>query len=310
MIISSRVPPEHNGFTILNYLADRFTYLSKEQWQKRISEGRVFCNHKPSNGYIILKTDDVISYDMPEFVEPPADLNYTIVYEDNWLLGINKPGNLLVHHRGKSFRSNLIYHLRYVHNPPFENAGIVNRLDRETSGIVIVAKDREALTAMNKLVAGRKVEKEYLGIVPGTPAPLSGTVDAPIGKVSNSKVGYRFGIKGEKAKTAITRYETIQGIGEKYSLLKLFPETGRTHQLRVHMAAIGHIIVGDKLYGMKDEEFINWRKNPDSFKGKMVLNRHALHCSRMSFTHPYTEKKCTISAPLPDDMMKFINDFN
>ena len=311
MIISSRVPPEYNGFTLLNYLTNRFTYLSREQWQKRISEGRIFCNHKLSNKIdVIIKTDDVISYDMAEFVEPPADLNYTIVYEDNWFLGINKPGNLLVHHQGKSFRSNLIYHLRYVHNPPFENAGIVNRLDRETSGIVIVAKNKEALIAMNKLIARRKVGKEYSAIVYGTPARRSGTVDAPISRVSDSKVAYRFWIKGEKGKAAITRYETIQNLGEKFSLLKLFPETGRTHQLRVHMAAIGHVIVGDKRYGMKEEEFLHWRKDPDSFKGKMVLDRHALHCSRMSFIHPYTEKKCTLSAPLPDDMMKFIKEFS
>ena len=310
MIVSSRVPPEYNGFTILNYLAERFTYFSKEQWQKRISEGRVLYDNKLSTIGIIIKTADVISYNMPEFDEPPADLNYTIAYEDDWLLGINKPGNLLVHHQGKSFKSNLIYCLRYIHKPPFENAGIVNRLDRETSGIVIVAKDRESLIAMNKLVAGRKVEKEYLAIVYGTPAQKSGIVDAPIGRVINSKVGYRFGVNGEKGKAAVTRYETIQSIGEKYSLLRLFPQTGRTHQLRVHMAAIGHGIVGDKLYGMNDEEFINWRGNPDSFKGKMVLNRQALHCSRMSFIHPYYEKECTISAPLPDDMKKFIKDAN
>ncbi len=308
MIISSSVPQAYNGFSIPDYLTGRFTYLSKEEWLKRITEGRVYCNDIPSGVDTIIEADDVIAYDMPEFTEPPADLSYSIVHEDEWLLGINKPGNLLVHHRGKSFKSNLIYHIRYVHNPPFEKAGIVNRLDRETSGVVIVAKNREALVAMNRVLASRKVVKEYRAIVKGSPKPDSGTIDMPIGRVSNSKVGYRYGVNGEKAKNAVTGYETLQRIGESYSLLRLVPETGRTHQLRVHMAATGHVIVGDKLYGMEDDEFIEWRRDPDNFKGKLVFHRQALHCFRMSFIHPYTEKECTISAPLPEDMQQLMQE--
>lgn len=308
MIISSRVPQTYNGFPLLNYLAQRFTYLSKEQWHKRITAGRVLRNDSPSGIDTIVETDDIVAYDMPEFAEPPADLRYSIVYEDDWLLGIDKPGNLLVHHRGKSFKSNLIYQIRYLHDPSFENAGIVNRLDRETSGVVIAAKNREALVAMNRILAGRKVEKEYRAIVEGVPEPESGTIDMPIGRVSNAKVRYRYGINGEKAKNAVTRYETLQRIGAGYSLLRLVPETGRTHQLRVHLAAIGHVIAGDKLYGMSDDECIEWRRNPDSFKGRLVFHRQALHCFRMSFTHPYTGKDCTISAPLPGDMQKFIQE--
>ena len=136
MIISSRVPQTYNGFSILDYLTERFNYLSKEQWLNRITEGKVFCNDISCSVDTIIVTDDVVAYDMPEFTEPPADLSYSIVYEDDWLLGVDKPGNLLVHHRGKSFKSNLIYHLRYLHDPPFEKAGIVNRLDRETSGVI------------------------------------------------------------------------------------------------------------------------------------------------------------------------------
>ena len=308
MIISSRVPQTYNGFSILDYLTDRFTYLSKEQWLKRITEGKVLCNDIPCNVDTIIATDDVIAYDMPEFVEPPADFSYSIVHEDDWLLGINKPGNLLVHHRGKSFKSNLIYHLRYLHDPPFEKAGIVNRLDRETSGVVIVARNREALVTMNRAMAGRKVVKEYRAIVNGVPKPGSGTVDMPIGRVSNAKVRYRYGINGEKAKSAVTRYETLQRVGQKCSLLRLLPETGRTHQLRVHMAAIGHVIVGDKLYGMSDDEFLKWRRVPDSYRGKLAFHRQALHCYRMSFIHPYSQKECTISAPFPQDMQKFIQE--
>lgn len=308
MIISSRVPHTYNGYSVLEYLTNRFTYLLKDEWLKRISERRVFCNNKPSDSDTILAAGDSVAYDMPEFSEPPADLSYSIVYEDDWLLGINKPGNLLVHHRGRSFKSNLIYHLRYLHDPPFENAGIINRLDRETSGVVTVAKNREALMAMNRVLAGRKVVKEYRAIVQGIPEIESGTVDLPIGRVRNSKVRYRYGVNGEKAKDAFTRYEILQRIGRDYSLLRLIPETGRTHQLRVHLSAIGHVIVGDKLYGMREDEFIAWRRNPGNFRDKLRFPRQALHCFRMSFTHPFTGEECAITAPLPGDMNSFIQE--
>jgi RluA family pseudouridine synthase len=306
MIISSKVPPEYNGFSVIDYLTSRFTYLTNKKWQRRIAEGRIRCNNSQADSVKQVKTGDIISYDMPEFDEPPADLSYTIVYEDEWILGINKPGNLLVHHQGKSFKSNLIYQLRHVRKPAYKNAGIVNRLDRETSGIVIVAKDRAPLIEMSKLFAKRKIKKEYLAIVHGIPEPPSSTIDLRIGRVRDSKIHYRYGIDGEKPKNAITRYETVSTGKNRFALVRLHPETGRTHQLRVHMHTIGHTIVGDKLYGMTDDEFISWRENPDAFNKKMIFQRLALHCLSLTFKHPLNNKKCKITAAIPKDMKTFL----
>ena len=307
MIISSEVPSQYNDFSLIDYLSSRFTYLTRDQWRSRIDEGRISCNKSVGNATVCLKTGDTVSYDMPDFKEPPADLNYTIIYEDDWILGIDKPGNLLVHHKGKSFKSNLIYQLRYVHEPAYEKAGVVNRLDRETSGAVIIAKDKETLILMNKLFAKRQVKKEYLAIVHGIPKPSSGVIDQSIGTMADSKVSYKHGINGKNAKQAITRYELVSQIGDTYALLRLFPETGRTHQLRVHMQWLGHTIVGDKLYGLTDDEFLAWQKTPEMINKKMVFPRLALHCKSLSFMHPHTSKHCSMTVELPRDIKDFLN---
>ncbi len=309
MIISSRVPPAYAKFTVLEYLVSRFTYLTKEEWQIRISEGRIKRDETSLKEDDIIQANETIAYDMPDFVEPPADLHYKIVFEDEWLLGIDKPGNLLVHHKGRSFKSNLIYQLRYVHQPPYPTADIVNRLDRETSGIVVVAKDKETLSALNRLFAKGEVTKEYVAIVEGSLQPASGTIDKPIGKVSGGKISYRFGIDGEKPKSALTKYETLDQLQE-YSLVRLFPKTGRTHQLRVHMHALGCTILGDKLYGMSDDDYIAWQQNPELFKDRLTFSRCALHCARVAFIHPITKSPCTIEASVPKDMQSFIDSFS
>ncbi len=306
MIISSKVPPKYNNFLLLDYLSSRFTYLTRDQWYQRIIDKKIFCNNNLSIESTKIKSNDIVSYDMPDFIEPPADINYEIVYEDKWLLGINKPGNLLVHHKGKSFKSNLIYQLRYNSNPTYEKAGIVNRLDRETSGIVIVAKDKEALIAMNKIFARREVNKEYLAIIFGVPEKNGGTIDLPIGKVTNSKISYRHGIGGEKAKSALTKYKVVFNKSNNFSLVKLFPHTGRTHQIRVHLSAIGHTILGDKLYSMSDDDFLLWQKKTEKFNKSLPFPRQALHCSKMTFIHPFKNNICILTAKLPEDMSKFL----
>jgi RluA family pseudouridine synthase len=306
MIVSSKVPREYAGASLLQYLVKRFTYFTEEQWLARIAEGKILCNTVVASSDVPLQSGDMVAYDIPEFVEPVADLAYTIVFEDEWLLGINKPGNLLVHHSGKSFTSNLIYQLRYVHVPAFPQAGIINRLDRETSGIVLVAKSPGPLAAMNRLLAARAITKEYYALVHGTPDPPAGIICAPVGRMSGSAIKYRFCVNGENAKPAVTRYETVRNVRNDCSLLRLFPETGRTHQLRVHCDAIGHTIVGDKLYGMTEDEYLQWRASPDHLPQKMLCSRQALHCASVRFTHPYTGNTCEVSAPLPETMNAFL----
>ena len=308
MIVSSKVASNAGNQTMLDYLAGRFSYLQRTMWRQRIAEGRILHNGTPCKEDTMVYGGDTVAYDMPDFAEPPANTCYSIIYEDDWIVGINKPANLLVHRSGRSFRSNLIYHLRHIHTPHYPTAHAVNRLDRETSGVVLAAKDRETLKALQKDFAARRIHKQYHAVVAGLLHPPCGTIRLAIGRARESKIAYRFAVNGEKAKEAHTDYAVENTIGKTYSLVRLTPHTGRTHQLRVHMAAIGHTIAGDKLYGMDDDTFIKWRNNPASVASRLNFSRQALHCTKVTFTHPHTGKLCEIAAPIADDIMKFISD--
>ncbi len=303
MEIKSTVPQHLRGKELLHYLTERFTYLSQDEWLLRIAEKRFSINGTSAEESDILSTGDLVIYDMPDFVEPEADLNYSVVFENDDFMAINKTGNLLVHKKGASIRNNLIYQLRECHNPPYKEAHIVNRLDRETSGLVLVAKKKDALKELNALFSERKVAKEYLAVVHGSPEQQSGEVAASIGKDEECTITFRAKIDGVKAKEAFTSYEVVTS-GEKYSLMKLTPITGRTHQLRVHCLSLGTPIVGDKIYAMAEEEYLLWRQDPKEY-GDLEFPRQALHCAKLSFL--YKGEEFIIEAPLLQDMESLVN---
>jgi 23S rRNA pseudouridine1911/1915/1917 synthase len=199
-----------------------------------------------------------------------------------------------------------MYQLRHMHDPAYPNANAVNRLDRETSGVVCIAKDGVTLRALHKAFAGRAVEKTYYAVVHGVPRCSAGSIDLAIGRAKASCVPYRFAVNGVTAKDAHTDYCVERRLGTSYSLVRLHPRTGRTHQLRVHMAAIGHTIVGDKLYGMNDDDYLRWRAKGQEGEGSFLFHRQALHCASVRFVHPRTSEKCEISAPIADDMAELI----
>lgn len=307
MIITSKVPSNYRNLTLLDYLSKRFTYLSKDEWLLRIGESRVKINDIISDENYIVESDDILSYDMPDFKEPDADLNYSIVYEDDWILAINKPGNLLVHHKGRSFKSNLIYQLRYVHEPKFEQADIINRLDRETSGLVLVSKNKDALKKFTALFSERAITKEYLAIVNGKMAVEKGFVDKPIGKDSDSKIRSKHKVDGLKSKDAYTEFEVVK-MYDKYSLVKLFPKTGRTHQLRVHMKYLGNPIVGDKFYSVDEDTFYKYCKKNEEHEKVFGMKRQALHCCGLKFEHPFTGENISIEISMSEDMQRLMDN--
>lgn len=301
MIVSSTVPVQYKNMPLADYLAARFTYLSREEWEGRIADGRITVNGQPAAPQMIVRQGDEVGYDMPDPPPLPVNFDYRIVYEDAWLLGIDKPGNLNVHAAGKYVTANLMYHLRHVHAPPYPHAHLANRLDKDTSGVMIVAKEKKTLKVMNQLFAGYGVEKAYAALVHGVPAPRSGVIERPVGRVPALRGVYRYGTEGaENPKEAVTHYEVTETFGDDYALLTLRPQTGRTHQLRVHLAHIGHPIVGDRLYTMSDEDYLaTYEKTAVAFP---LINRQALHCTLNRFRHPYTGELCAITAPLPQDM--------
>lgn len=307
MQVSSRVPPPHKQTGIVAYLAGRFTYITAEMWQERVRAGQVHCNGVVATLETQVKQGDTIQCHIPDYIPPEFNPAYNIIYEDEWLLGINKPPNLRVHGHGKWTKANLIYHLRHEHQPPYPETHLINRLDADTTGVVLVAREVTTLQLMGELFLKQQVEKTYLGVVLGIPEPAEGVIDLPVGPVIGTTTKTRQGVgQVHKPREAVTEYQVLRPLSSHHALVQLHPRSGRTHQLRVHLAAIGHPLVGDALYQMDDETYLAWcegRYEPDP---PLLLNRQALHCAETRFIHPHTGQPCLITAPLPNDLQALI----
>ncbi len=302
MIVSSKVTHHYKQVPLVEYLASRFTYRTADEWLLFVQDGRISVNNQPSNNTTIVTQGDVVRCDLPDPPMPTdVNFNYTIVYEDEWLIGIDKPPNLRVHDNRRYIQANLIYHLHHTHQPPYPAANLINRLDKDTSGVILLSRDTETHIQMQALFREKIVQKEYLAVVHGVPREAAGVIELPIGKLESLPGVHRYGVDAKNGKTAVTHYQTIETYNEQYSLLKLQPQTGRTHQLRVHCQTLGHPIVGDKLYQMSDEAFLAWVQTKEPLPNDLI-SRQALHSVRTSFIHPHTKRPCSINAPLPQDM--------
>lgn len=321
------------------YLVDRVGYLSRNEVQRLIVDGFVTVNGKTTKSSYRPKLGDMVKIDAP----PPRsatieaeDIPLTVVYEDDHLLAINKQTDLIVHPargRWNGTLVNALVHYGNVHGATWSTLngawrpGILHRLDKNTTGIMLVAKSDEAHWRLARQFERRTIQKTYLAIIHGVPEHASNTIDAPIGrdKFVREKMAVRKIETG--AKEAITGYEILQSFGGlaatglslpyllhngtfpkdqknppppgQFSLVKLSPKTGRTHQLRVHMSHIGHPIVGDTMYGGRVVETLDDEASPAHFR----FDRQALHAYQIAFTHPITLKSMQLEAPLRDDML-------
>ncbi len=303
MIVSSKVTAVFHQKPLLDYLAGRFTYQTRATWQARIEAGDVTCNGRLATPHQIVRQGDLIACDLPEPPLPDVNLDYEIVYEDEWLLGVNKPGNLKVHGHGRFVQANLVYQLRHRHNPPYLEATLINRLDRDTSGVVLLARDSLTLREVQAQFAAHTVQKTYLAVVHGIPGQDTQEIDLPIGRLPSAEGVYRYGII-EDGKPAQTKIELLRPFPPHYALVRLYPKTGRTHQLRVHMAALGHPIVGDTLYTLSDADYL--AQFEAGGERLPPLPRHALHCAATTVLHPHQERSLTINAPLANDICAFL----
>lgn len=208
-----------------------------------------------------------------------------IAYEDEHLLVVDKPAGLVVHpargHREGTLSQLLSEQL--AGGEP-ERAGIVHRLDRDTSGLLVLARSEQAHKRLQAAMARREIKREYLALVEGRPPSRTGTVQAPIGR--HHKVRTRMAVGGNLARDAITHF-TLERALPRYSLLRISLQTGRTHQIRVHMQAIGHPVCGDPEYGTA---------------GLLGLSRQFLHATRLAFAHPVTGVAVDVLSPLPEDL--------
>jgi 23S rRNA pseudouridine1911/1915/1917 synthase len=210
---------------------------------------------------------------------------FEIAYEDEHLLVVDKAAGLVVHpargHREQTLSQLLAG--RVAGGDP-ERAGIVHRLDRDTSGLLVVARSDEAHALLQKAIADREVQREYLALVLGRPPARTGTIEAPIGR--DARVRTRMSVGGAHAREARTHFELDKALAE-HALLRLRLETGRTHQIRVHLQAIGHPVAGDPEYGGARA---------------LGLERQFLHATRLAFAHPITHEPVDVSSPLPPDL--------
>ena len=287
-IFEYQITAAEEGRKIGDFLREK-GYSRQLLRQLKETENGLLRNGQPTFMTIALKNGDRIRVRLLEKAEGseaimPAPLPFEIVYEDEDLLVINKPADMPIHpsfqNHGNTLADALTWHYQQ-HGKEFVYR-CINRLDRDTTGLLIVARHQLSASILSDMVRKREIHREYLAIVEGIP-PEKGTISAPIGRKEGSAILREVNFEtGEPARTHFTRLETRNGL----SLVSLKLETGRTHQIRVHMAYIGCPLIGDYLY------------YPDHTR----INRQALHSYRLSFLHPITGKALSFTAPLPEDM--------
>lgn len=285
---------ERPGVRLDKYVAENCPELSRTQAQKLIADGHVTVNDVMARAGLKLSTGDRIKVSIPP-EEPgtllPESIPFGILYEDGDVLVIDKPAGLPVHpapgHPGHTLVNGLLAYLSTL--PDTGDAlrpGIVHRLDMDTSGVMLVAKNRVAHAHLAEQFKSRSVAKVYLALVRGRLSPEDGAIEAPIGRDPRNRK--RMAVVTEhRGRQARTGYHVVR-YTDSYTLLEVAPETGRTHQIRVHLAAIGHPVVGDTTYGVSSPH----------------LSRQFLHSSRLGFHLPGTGEHVEFESELPADLQQ------
>ena len=293
------------------YLHGRFSNLSRSFIQNAIKQGAVKVNGKIAKQSQKLSPGDIIDFTPPEPPSKdilPEDIPLDIIYEDEELIVLNKQPDMIVHPaRGNTHGTlvnALVFHSEELSTGLGEfRPGIVHRLDRNTTGVMVVTKNDSAQWKIAKQFENRQVNKTYMAIVHGTPDLTADRIKVPLG--IHPRVREKYAVRPDSGKEAVTFYEVLEPF-RGFSLLKLTPKTGRTHQIRVHLSYIKHPIVADDMYGGK--LIYQWQlADTESAVQEPILNRVALHAFSLEFKHPATEKTVKFEAPLPQDMQNLLN---
>jgi 23S rRNA pseudouridine1911/1915/1917 synthase len=282
------------------YLTQKEIYPSRSQIRNLIAQGKIRVNNNPVKPSYILKNGDVIGLALPENKELKIKaevIPLDIIYEDEYLVVVNKPADMIVHPAGKIRSGTLVNALLYHCKDSLSGIGgvirpgIVHRLDKNTSGLMVAAKNDLAHLDLSRQIKEHQVTKKYIALVHGSLRDDSGIIDAPIGRSLRNRKKMAVTVEG-KSREAITHFKVLKRFSG-YTLVEATLRTGRTHQIRVHLAFIGYPIVGDQLYGHKRQG--------------LNINRQALHSHVLGFVHPSSKKYMEFCAPLPQDMQKIIN---
>ena len=283
------------------FLAEAVDGLTRSYIQKLIEAEQVTVNGTPAKAHYKLKESDHVDLAVPD-PEPlevqPEAIPLNIVHEDDSLIVIDKPPGMVVHpapgHSGGTLVNALLYHCKDLAGiGGVERPGIVHRLDKDTSGLIVAAKTEACMQSLTRQFKERGIQKVYLALAKGAFAPHEGSIDAPIGRHKTHRK--KMSVRAPTRREAMTRYEVIRQC-DGFAYVRLYPKTGRTHQLRVHLASIGHPILGDRLYG--------GTLGP----GLPQMSRQALHAHRLELTHPATGDLLQLESPLPPDMKAALPD--
>lgn len=301
MEIENIIVDENDDFIRLDkYLAQSFSDISRNRLQKMIDEGKVLVNGQlPKAKYIIKAGDEIVLFNEPpkEIELIPEDIPLDVLYEDNDVIIVNKPKQMVVHpapgHESGTLVNALMYHCKDLSGINGEiRPGIVHRIDMNTTGSLIVCKNDKSHNNIAEQIKVHSVNRIYYGIVHGVLASDEGIVDAPIGR--SVKDRKKMAIDKQHGRNAVTHYKVLKK-SDKYSLVEFKLETGRTHQIRVHMSSIGHPLLGDDVYG------------PEKCPVKGLCGQ-TLHAKIIGFKHPSTNEYVEFSAPLPEYFEKLITD--
>jgi len=281
-----RATPDDEGTRLDAFLAGPLG--SRARAQRLIAAGAVLVDGQPAPKRHLVTAGQLVTVDEPE--EAPAadlpDAPYAVPYADEHLLVVDKPAGVVVHPARGHRAGTLAQALAGIAagGEDAARAGIIHRLDRDTSGLLVVARSEEAHRALRAALQARAITREYLVLVEGRPPARSGTIDAPLGR--DRRVRTRMSTDTDVPREAVTHFEIERAL-PRTTLLRVRLETGRTHQIRAHLQAIGHPVVGDPEYGTP---------------GRLGLERQFLHATRLAFAHPVTGEPVDVSSPLPPDL--------
>lgn len=298
-------------------LATILVWRSRTSVHRLIDGGFVLVDGRAGVPGRKVKTGQTIVIDIPPRPEPIPDLaagvQFEILYEDRWMIAVDKPAGLAVHPAGRRLGSTLIHalHRRYRRPDDPEHdvvPRLLHRIDVETSGVVAVGLDEQFHHLVARQFEDRQVQKTYLAVVHGRPDPAEGVIDLSIGPDRTSEVRLKLEARADgTGLPSVTHYRTVRA-NARFALVELMPRTGRTHQLRVHMAAIGCPLVGDKIYGGNEDIFLEKMAGELSAasRARLILDRHALHSQSLRFFHPMIDRELVLEAPLPAELAELV----
>ena len=306
--IDVRLEPAHAGWRLDRALAAAVPTLSRERLKALIRSGAVEAEGRSIRDPAMkVRGQEALRVAVPEprpAHNEPQDIPLTIVFEDEHLLVVDKPAGLVVHPAAGNFDGTLVNALLHHCAGKLSGIGgvarpgIVHRIDKDTSGLLVVAKTDVAHEGLARQFAAHSIDRRYLAVVSGVPKASEGLVDAPLARSAANRKKIAI-VEGSRGKRAVTHWKRLKLLKDS-ALVECRLETGRTHQVRVHMASLGHPLLGDPVYGRSG-------KTHSKLLKELNFHRQALHAAELGFTHPVTKGRLSFTSPMPSDMQELLS---